>query len=129
MPRGRKRKLPDASVLAEEVKTLSREEIADKYSVKVGSVRVALSNAGLTPVQLKLASVETLKNARHKTMLSHNEFARQLGITPRLLESWMYERGIPRNIQRIVYLACRKLILEFGENGARVWKRKGDDKK
>lgn len=91
------------------------QEIANLYHCSVEQIYQSCQKYKIKCVDARfefnpeLISSTWLIEQRRKLKLSHNEFARQLGITPRLLESWMYERELPQTYRRIISLAMETL--------------------
>lgn len=115
---GRKRKYTE-SQLTDLGKRFTPKEIAELFGVKVETIYTICLKYGVKCVDARFefdpdsVSPQWLIERRKQFKISHEEFAKQLGITPRLLESWMYERDVPKTYRRIIWLAIETLRNRF----------------
>lgn len=101
--------LPPDNILADDLRTLPHRIVAEKYGVSAGHISHIAKRLNIKPIRtLDKCTSQDLKSARKNSHMTHAQFATHLGISERTLESWMYERGIPPQINRILYLALTK---------------------
>ena len=87
----------------------SVKEIARELNMADGSVRSYIRiRGGIIPQ--KIATIASLKKCCERAQMSQKQFALRLGISVRVWESWMYERGIPSSIARLVFLAAEHIV-------------------
>jgi len=111
MARGRKRKMPDREIVAADMRTMTREEMALKYGVTNATLVSSLSAMGLTVVKYAVAHIHHVINVKRRSGMTNAQFACFIGVSTRVLESWLYERKqIPANLGRMLYLACQTVL-------------------
>lgn len=83
--------------------------IAQENGCTFNCVAMVAKRNNLRRSHIAINSGDELNALRNELGLSISELARQLGISDKLLEQWIYGRGVPMPMRRIVYLAMSHL--------------------